>query len=67
MQTVEKKATYLCAVRLQLESTNVLEGLFGEYHSSSAALGKQHLGVTKQPTFGDWGSSSNNGINVAGV
>ena len=32
---------------------------FGEYHSSSLALGKQRLGVTKQPSFGDWGSSSN--------
>ena len=31
----------------------MLEGLFGEYHSSSAALGKQCLGVTKQLPFGD--------------
>ena len=43
----EKKVTYLCVVRLLLDSTTVLEGVFGEYHSSSAALGKQCLGVTK--------------------
>ena len=49
----EKKVTYLCVVRLLLDSTTVLEGLFGEYHSSSAALGKQRLGVTTQPPFGD--------------
>ena len=55
----EKKVTYLCVVRLLLDSTTVLEGLFGEYHSSSAALGKRRLGVTKQPPFGDWGGSSN--------
>ena len=55
----KEKATYLCVVRLLLDSTTVLEGLFGEYHSSSAALGKQRLGVTKQPPFGDWGGSSN--------
>ena len=51
----EKKVTYLCVVRLLLDSTTVLEGVFGEYHSSSAALGKQCLGVTKQPPFGDGG------------
>ena len=56
---IEKKAIYLCVVRLLLESTTVLEGLFREYHSSSAALGKQCLGVIKQPSFGDWGGSSN--------
>ena len=55
----EKKVTYLCVVRLLLDSTTALEGLFGEYHSSSAALGKRRLGVTKQPPFGDWGGSSN--------
>ena len=42
-----------------LFTATVLEGLFGEYHSSSAALGKQCLGVTTQPPFGDWGGSSN--------
>ena len=51
----EKKVIYLCVVRLLLDSTTALEGLFGEYHSSSAALGKRRLGVTKQPPFGDWG------------
>ena len=34
-------------------STTVLEGLFGEYHSS-AALGKQCLSGTKLAPFGDW-------------
>ena len=34
-------------------STTVLEGLFGEYHSS-ASLGKQCLSGTKQAPFGDW-------------
>ena len=37
----ENNVTYLCVVRLLLDSTTVLEGLFGEYPSSSAALGKQ--------------------------
>ena len=55
----EKKVTYLCIVRLLLDSITVLEGLVGKYHSSSAALGKQRLGVTRQPPFGDWGGSSN--------
>ena len=59
LKCTEKKVTYLCVVRLLLDSTTVLEGLFGEYHSSSAALGKLRLGVTKQPPFGDWGDSSN--------
>ena len=36
----------------------MLEGLFEEYHSSSVALGKQRLGVTKQPPFGDWGAAA---------
>ena len=55
----EKKVTYLCVVRLLLDSTTALEGLFREYHSSSAVLGKRRLGVTKQPPFGDWVGSSN--------
>ena len=62
----EKKVTYLCVVRPVLDSTTVLEGLFGEYHSSSAALGKQRLGVTKQPPFGDWGGQQQH-PNVADV
>ena len=36
----------------------MLEGLFGEYHSSSAALGRQCPGVTKQRPFSDWPASS---------
>ena len=54
----EKKVTYLCVVRQLLDSTTVLEGLFGEYQSSSAALGEQRLGVIKQPPFGDWGRAA---------
>ena len=34
-----------------------LEGLFGEYHSSSAALGQQHPEVTKQPLVCDWSAT----------
>ena len=52
----EKKVTYLCVVRLLIVA--VLEGLFGEYHSSSAAQDKQRLGGTKQPPFGDWGAAA---------
>ena len=48
----QEKATHLCT---ELSSlcwiTTVLEGLFGEYHSSSAALGQQHQEVTKQPLY----------------
>ena len=32
----------------------MLEGLFGEYHSSSAVLGQQHPEVTRQPLVRDW-------------
>ena len=32
----------------------MLEGLFGEYHSSSAALGQQRPEVTRQPLVHDW-------------
>ena len=58
VHVAEKKVTYLCVVRLLLDSTTVLEGLFREYHSSSAALGKRRLGVTKQPPFGDGGAAA---------
>ena len=44
--------------RLLLDSITVLEGLVGKYHSSLAALGKQRLGVTRQPPFGDWGAAA---------
>ena len=36
----------------------MLEGLFGEYHSSSAALGQQRPKVTKQPLTCDWSATS---------
>ena len=49
---VKKKVTHLCT---ELSSlcwiATVLEGLFGEYHSSSAALGQQRQEVTKQPLY----------------
>ena len=32
----------------------VLQGLFGEYHSSAAALGQQRQEVIKQPLVRDW-------------
>ena len=60
----EKTFTYLCVVRLLLDSTTVLEGLFGEYHSS-AALGKQGMCVNKQPPFGVRGQQQH--PNVTGV
>ena len=36
----------------------MLEGLSGEYHSSSAALGQQCPEVTKQPLVHDWSATS---------
>ena len=39
-------------------TATVLEGLFGEYHSSSAALGQQRPKVTKQPLTCDWSATS---------
>ena len=60
-----KKVTYLCIWSdYQLDFTTVPKGLFEVYHSSSAAVDKQHLGVTKQPPFGDWGGSSKNVTDV---
>ena len=35
-------------------TATVLEGLFGEYHSSSAALGQQRPDIAKQPLVCDW-------------
>ena len=43
-----KNDTYLCIQITKLDCT-VLEGLFGEYHSSSAALGLKCPEVIKQP------------------
>ena len=39
-------------------TATVLEGLFGEYHSSSAVLGQQRPKVTKQPLTCDWSATS---------
>ena len=38
-------------------TATVLEGLFGEYHSSSAALGQQRPEVTKQPLVHGWSAT----------
>ena len=49
---VKKKVTHLCT---ELSSlcwiATVLEDLFREHHSSSAALGQQGHEVTKQPLY----------------
>ena len=53
----KKKATqtHLCAeFTLLCWIATVLEGLFGEYHSPSAALDQQHPEVTKQLLVCDW-------------
>ena len=50
---LRKKALTFVLSSLLFTAT-VLEGLFGEYHSSSAALGQQRPEVTKQPLVCDW-------------
>ena len=51
----QKRVTHLCTeLPLLCWIATVLEGLFGEYHSSSAALGQQHPEVTRQPLLRDW-------------
>ena len=52
--TKEKALTFV----LSSFTATVLEGLFGEYHSSSAALGQQRPEVTKQPLTCDWSATS---------
>ena len=47
-KNTKKKALTFVLSSLLFTAT-VLEGLFGEYHSSSAALGQQRPEVTKQP------------------
>ena len=54
---LRKKALTFVLSSLLFTAT-VLEGLFGEYHSSSAALGQQHPEVTKQPLTCDWSATS---------
>ena len=39
-------------------TATVLEGLYEEYHSSSATLGKQCPEVTRQPLVRDWLATS---------
>ena len=53
-----KKALTFVLSSLLLYTATVLEGLFGEYHSSSAALGQQRPKVTKQPLTCDWSATS---------
>ena len=54
---LSKKALIFVLHPLLLTAT-VLEGLFGEYHSSSAALGQQPPEVTRQPLVRDWLATS---------
>ena len=54
---LRKKALTFVLSSLLFTAT-VLEGLFGEYHSSSAALGQQRPEVTKQPLVCDWSVTS---------
>ena len=52
---VKRKATHLFTeLPLLCWIVTALGGLFGEYHSSSAALGQQRPEVTKQPLVCDW-------------
>ena len=52
-----RKRHSLC-IESTLFTATVLEGLFREYHSSSAALGQQCPEVTKQPLVCDWPATS---------
>ena len=55
--TLKKKALTFVLSSLLFTAT-VQEGLFGEYHSSSAALGQQRPEVTKQPLVRDCSATS---------
>ena len=55
---VPKKKALTFVLSSLLFTATVLEGLFGEYHSSSAALGQQRPEVTKQPLVRDWSATS---------
>ena len=54
---LRKKALTFVLSSLLITAT-VLEGIFGEYHSSSAALGQQRPEVTKQRLVCDWSATS---------
>ena len=54
---LRKKALTFALSPLLFTATE-LEGLFGEYHSSAAALGQQHPEVTKQRLVFDWSATS---------
>ena len=58
-----KKALTSVLSSLPCWTATVLEGLYGEYHSSSAALGQQQPEVTKQPLVHDWWATSEALIN----
>ena len=53
--TKEKALTFVLSSLLF--TATVLEGLFREYHPSSAALGYQRPEVTKQPLVCDWSAT----------
>ena len=57
MYELKKKALTFVLSSLLFTAT-VLEGLFGECHSSSTALGQQRPEVNKQPLVRDWSVTS---------
>ena len=52
-----QKSTDLCIQISLCWTTTVLEGLFGRYYSSSAALRWQRTIITKQPLVCDWSAT----------
>ena len=50
----EEKRVLTSVLSSLLFTATVLEGLFEEYHYSSAALGKQRPEVARQPLVRDW-------------
>ena len=53
-----RKKALTFVLRSLLFTATVLEGLFREYHSSSAALGQQCPEFPKQPLVCDWSATS---------
>ena len=56
-RNIQKRKALTFALSSLLFTATLLEGLFGEYHSSSAALGQQRPEVTKQPLVRDWSAT----------
>ena len=57
-RNIQKRKALTFALSSLLFTATVLEGLFAEYHSSSAALGQQRPKDTKQPLVRDWSATS---------